>query len=235
MTYRDILKNQLRRRQELNPKYSLRSFASRLEISPSKLSEIMSGKKRLSVERAEMILSRLGLEVREAELFVLSVQVESSVKTKSLLSKEEMKRQIQALTSELNAGRTTRRNAWYFGAVNALDDIGVDPREYHRSLGVSSHQVEAAQRYRSRMAKFHSERREISYEPVSILKKVEEEQIRNDEMEIRAEYAFLTQAQALDLQKRIRSLILTYKSKNKNSDPEDLTMIHWGNCKILKK
>ena len=80
MNYRLILKDHLRRRQEINPRYSLRAFAKKLGISPSKVSEVISGKKRISVERGEDVAKKLGLLGKEYELFVISVQLESTSK-----------------------------------------------------------------------------------------------------------------------------------------------------------
>jgi hypothetical protein len=40
MDYRSILKNQLEQRKIINPRFSMRSLAQKIELSPSKLSEI---------------------------------------------------------------------------------------------------------------------------------------------------------------------------------------------------
>lgn len=61
-TYREIITTEFQRRQERNPRYSLRSFASFLGMSPAHLSQVISGKRSLSFKSAESIASRLSLE-----------------------------------------------------------------------------------------------------------------------------------------------------------------------------
>ncbi len=50
-----------------NPSYSLRSFARRLAISPSALSEILNGKRRISRKLAERLAEKLCLEPRHTQ------------------------------------------------------------------------------------------------------------------------------------------------------------------------
>ena len=50
MDYRDILSDQFNVRRKVNARYSLRAFARDMSISPSRLSEVISGKGDLSRE-----------------------------------------------------------------------------------------------------------------------------------------------------------------------------------------
>lgn len=63
-----------------NPKFSLRAFAQKLGITPSGLSQIFSGKKRVSYERAHEFASRLHLSDADSEYFLLLVQADSTKK-----------------------------------------------------------------------------------------------------------------------------------------------------------
>ena len=54
-----------------NPSYSLRAFARKLNIAPSTLSEVMSGKKRASREMAARLASALKLKSSETEYLCL--------------------------------------------------------------------------------------------------------------------------------------------------------------------
>jgi uncharacterized protein (TIGR02147 family) len=67
--YRELLKQHLAARMENNPRYSLRAFSRDLEISASRLSEILNGKQGLSGDRAVKIAGRLGLSNTEAADF----------------------------------------------------------------------------------------------------------------------------------------------------------------------
>ncbi|MGZ3748755.1 MAG: hypothetical protein ACXVCD_15580, partial [Pseudobdellovibrionaceae bacterium] len=53
MSYQTILKNELKYRLQRNPSYSLRAFAKALEMSAPHLSDILSGKKGLSLSSAQ--------------------------------------------------------------------------------------------------------------------------------------------------------------------------------------
>jgi uncharacterized protein (TIGR02147 family) len=97
--YRDILKDELERRCQHNPRYSLRAFARDLDLSPARVSEILKGKTGLSKERATIVAKRLGFSVTEIEFFADLVESEharSQVKknlAKIRLSKHESKTQ----------------------------------------------------------------------------------------------------------------------------------------------
>ncbi len=67
--YQDFLGNVLEMRQRQNPKYSMRAFARDLDLSPSRVSEILNRKKGISHETACQIGSSLGLS--EAETYHL--------------------------------------------------------------------------------------------------------------------------------------------------------------------
>jgi transcriptional regulator with XRE-family HTH domain len=67
--FAEILKNELSLRKERNPRYSLRSFASYLELSPAFLSKVLSGKKSLSSESFLKIAAKLNLEDQKVSEF----------------------------------------------------------------------------------------------------------------------------------------------------------------------
>ena len=231
MNYRLILKEHLRRRQEVNPRYSLRAFAKKLEISPSKVSEVLSGKKRLSVERAESLAKKLGLTGKEFDLFVISVQLESTSKR---TDKKELEKQIQSLTEQINAEKTTQKNAWYFGAIQALEDAGFDSQDFKDRLNLTDLQIENAKRFRNRIRRFYPERKEMSYDQTSLIKKIEEENYTYGSEALEADFVFLSKDQAQELNRKIKGFIRTLKSKNQNNSSENLSLIYWGNSKLLK-
>lgn len=51
--------------QQKNPSFSLRAFAQKLHLSPSALSEILNGKRKVSRQLAEKILSQMGTDPKE--------------------------------------------------------------------------------------------------------------------------------------------------------------------------
>lgn len=64
---RETLKNELAARTAKNPKYSLRSFAAYLEVSPSFLSKILNGKRPVTPALSAKIAAKLGLPVPAAD------------------------------------------------------------------------------------------------------------------------------------------------------------------------
>ncbi|MEZ4744339.1 MAG: hypothetical protein R3B45_18125 [Bdellovibrionota bacterium] len=230
MDYKVILKNQLRKRQEANSKYSLRAFAKMLELSPSKLSEVLSGKKKLSLTRIETLSLKLGLSDKERALFILSAQLESSSKN---LDKDELKQQIQSLSHQINAGKTAQRNAWYFGAIDALENSGFDSQKYKESLEITDLQIENAKRFRKRIRQFYPDRSEFSFEPISILKKIESKCFAESNNPIESDFVFLTEEQANEFKNKVKGLLKVIKSKNKGKSPKDLSMVYWGNLSLL--
>lgn len=60
-----ILLQELQMRQEKNPRYSLRSFARDLQLSPAMLSLVINDNRRLSREAASRIAARLSLPILE--------------------------------------------------------------------------------------------------------------------------------------------------------------------------
>lgn len=80
-SYRELLLNELRRRQSTNPMYSLRAFARALDMDPSTLSKILRGKRDLSMRKAFDLTLRLQLPAETVNAFLGSVANESK-KTK---------------------------------------------------------------------------------------------------------------------------------------------------------
>lgn len=73
--YRDILSEYFQIRRKINPRYSLRAFARDINMSPSRLSEVITGKGDLSREKAEQICAKLQLPPIVAADFIDLVEV----------------------------------------------------------------------------------------------------------------------------------------------------------------
>lgn len=72
--YREILKLELIKRQKNNPRYSLRAFGRDIELAPSKLSEIMSGKQGMSQASGKTVAEKLRFNGEETEYFLLLIE-----------------------------------------------------------------------------------------------------------------------------------------------------------------
>ena len=67
LAIQDKIRSHFAQLQRKNPAFSLRAFAMKLDISPSALSEIMSGKRKVSKKMAVKLLDRMYLDPKEVE------------------------------------------------------------------------------------------------------------------------------------------------------------------------
>ncbi len=72
--YRQRIFSELVARQGRNPAYSLRSYARDLGMSPTTLSRLFNGKRRLSVRNVKRVAVRLGFAPQETQAAVAEVQ-----------------------------------------------------------------------------------------------------------------------------------------------------------------
>jgi uncharacterized protein (TIGR02147 family) len=146
--YRDILKDELERRCQHNPRYSLRAFARDLDLSPARVSEILKGKTGLSKERAIIVAKRLGFSLAEIEFFADLVESEharSQVKknlAKIRLGKHENKthQMVQLDTFKLISD-------WYhFAILELLTLKGAQHKVawISQSLSISEYEAQSA-------------------------------------------------------------------------------------------
>jgi uncharacterized protein (TIGR02147 family) len=147
--FRTILRNELELRAQNNPNYSLRAFARDLKISPSRLSEIFSGKQGLSPAAALKIAERLGYSEDERERFCNLV---SSVHARSRKEREVAKGRLKETESDddihlLRMDAFKVISDWYHLAI--LEMIGLkwyknDTRLLAKKLGITAIQAELA-------------------------------------------------------------------------------------------
>lgn len=88
--YRDLIKEELFARKKQNTNYSLRAFARDLKVSQPFLSQIISGKKKLSAEKALLKIKQLNWPAQRRRNFIKSVNLESlkNPQAKDVLEKD---------------------------------------------------------------------------------------------------------------------------------------------------
>lgn len=137
-----FLTEELERRMKKNPRYSLRAFALSLRLSPGELSEIMRGKRRLSVKGALKITQALALPPETAQSFLTQVQQEEGraagipVDPKKNLQRRDLSIDLFHAVSE-----------WYcFAILNLAETQGFKFHSKHiaRRLGISETQAKLA-------------------------------------------------------------------------------------------
>lgn len=123
--YLHLLKEELEQRTKENSKFSLRAFALFLEVDPGGLSKILSGKKLLTPELADKIISKLdlkGLKKREF-LFSMAKSYEDAGRKRKghIIKKLNLKqRPSEYLGEELSPETYSIISKWYFYAILQL-------------------------------------------------------------------------------------------------------------------
>jgi uncharacterized protein (TIGR02147 family) len=118
MKSNELLKQYLNRKQEFNPAYSLRAFARDLKVSPSYVSLVLSGKKKLSAKTLERAIAVLDLD-DNAAMNLKRMMAAESPEGKMLLenSLEQGSRSSVQGYRPLPKGKISLLHRWYYVAV----------------------------------------------------------------------------------------------------------------------
>lgn len=133
MTEQLALQNKLREYllevQRKNPSFSLRALAKRIQLSPSAVSEILNGKRKVSQEMAEKILKNIGCDLQE-QYRLLSL-FNTDMQQKSFIEDNYLK---------LTADQFRLIADWYHFAILSLaetEDFRADPLWIAKRLGIN--------------------------------------------------------------------------------------------------
>jgi len=126
LDYRDVLRTELAARQRRNPAYSLRAFARDIVLSPSRLSEVLSGQQRLSVASAATIARRLAFDPERCSMLTDLVRMERAT---TQAERARIKRQIVAFQKQeksyflLQIDQFESIAKWYHLAILAAAEV----------------------------------------------------------------------------------------------------------------
>lgn len=116
-----FLSDELRRRVQLNPRYSLRAYAKNLKLSPGALSEILHGKRELSLKSVPGIAKAFGLNVEEGR-HLLRLALKSRAHKNEALQALERAAALKRNHHELSSDLFALVSEWYhFAILNLLD------------------------------------------------------------------------------------------------------------------
>jgi uncharacterized protein (TIGR02147 family) len=144
-----VLNTEFDRRKRKNDSYSLRAFARDLEISPSRLSEILKGSNGLSEKSANHIATKLKLKNLERKFLLDLVLAESARNGKV----RELAQVRLADSRKLKAYQEIKENQfhviadWYHGAILELPQVQGFQNNYQwvsQRLGITVQQAEDA-------------------------------------------------------------------------------------------
>jgi uncharacterized protein (TIGR02147 family) len=193
-----FLAQEYARRRQVNSRYSQRAFARQVGLSPGELSEILSGKRKLSLKSALRIAKSMGLTSTETKHLVHLSQVE---KSRVIGGSELLEPTLPTLeTQQVTEDMFFLVSAWYcFAILNLADCEGFrwDPQWIAKKLGVTKPEVMAALNRLERVGivVVQDGKKKISRDYVSNLGGIPSESIRNYHKEI-----FQKASQALDFQ-----------------------------------
>lgn len=145
--YRETLRRELENRCANNPRYSLRSFARDLKISPARLSDVLSGRYGLSRAAAFDIAKVIGLNAQETEFFC------NQVDSQHARSKQQREAALALVQDRTAHYRTLSLDGfhvisdWYHYAILELSltkDFQSDSAWIARALGINQLVVKSA-------------------------------------------------------------------------------------------
>ena len=145
----EYLRAELERRKALLKTYSLRSFAKDLEISPSRLSEVLSARQGLSAKFAEKISAKLKLTPKEAQFWLDLILAENSnnEKVREFAAIRMSEARMNNDRSQLKADQQQIVSNWFFIAIlemTSLHDFQPNVNWISERLGMNADQVQIA-------------------------------------------------------------------------------------------
>lgn len=147
--YTDFLRSRYEERIGANPRYSLRAFARDLAVSPSRLSEILSGKQGLSAASAQKLAKRLRFSVGETQRFC-DLVLASDGRSKRARASARDRLETRAPTDEvrqLQEDTFRTISDWYHYAILELtrvEGFRSDVGWIAERLGITALQAQAA-------------------------------------------------------------------------------------------
>jgi uncharacterized protein (TIGR02147 family) len=134
---KELLASELKKRKDRNPNFSLRAFARWLGISPSQLSQMLTGKRPITLSTMKKISHRLDLSPLEHKELMTSLIADTS----SMDSEKERKKLL------LQEDKFRLISDWYHFAILSLTrikDAQSDPRWIARRLGINVEEANQA-------------------------------------------------------------------------------------------
>jgi uncharacterized protein (TIGR02147 family) len=136
-TPKDLLNEEYKQRKGRNPNYSLRSFAKWLQFSPAQVSQMMAGKRPITLNSQKKINDRLGLSPSQSQEMIKGLLMQ-----KNLISAEPAKQNRLLKDDQFHLV-----SDWYHLAILSLTKVkgaSADPRWIARRLGIKSEEAHHA-------------------------------------------------------------------------------------------
>jgi len=146
--YREILNEYFLIKKEMNPSYSLRSFARDLDLPSSNLSSVLNGKLGLSKVSAEQITTKLKIVGSEKEKFInLVLASDARSKKEKILARGRLKKHELREKKEIQEDYFKLISEWYYYTILelvTLEQFESDHEWISKQLGVDKKTVNEA-------------------------------------------------------------------------------------------
>ena len=146
--YREILKDELNRRHQANPLYSLRAFARDIGLEAPRLSDVLNGKHGLSRIYAQAIAKKIGFSKEEKDFFCDLVESQHGRgKLKRQLAKLRLEQRHSLAENQIQLDTFKVISDWYHFAILELALIKFfksDPKWIAKQLGLNVQVVKSA-------------------------------------------------------------------------------------------
>ncbi len=134
----ELLEQEFNKKRLRNQRYSLRQFASYLEISPGRLSEILSRKRKVSMSMGERLMYKLNLDPEERKSFLNHITLE-----KNFFKSSNKPKKFHQLSTD-NFYLVSEWHHFAILSIMELDDFKSCPKWIAKHLGLSVVQVNLA-------------------------------------------------------------------------------------------
>jgi len=148
--YQTVIRDELAKRLEKNPRYSLRAFSRALAIDPGMLSRVLNGERIPSLTYSKKLLPHLDLAPAAAKKFLESVakanKEKSFVKNRAKLKKILFQEEVLPNRS-LSPDQFRIISDWYHYAILQLiatEDFRSNPSWIAKQLGIAEGEAEKA-------------------------------------------------------------------------------------------
>lgn len=121
-----LLNEEFKKRKASNRSYSLRAFSRDLKVSSGFLSEVLSGKKRVSVDKAMALSRTLGWSWRDTQIFLQTAQLDSATSkhARRFIKSEIKKTELQyGIFRNLKIQHFSPISNWYYFAIIEMTEL----------------------------------------------------------------------------------------------------------------
>lgn len=139
MDYRPWLASEFTRRCKSNPSYSLRGFAKFLDLDPSTVSQLLSGKRKASAKMVKKLCDAIGVDLEVEEALIRFANIKNKRNQLELIQDKD------AVYRQMTLDACALISDWYNYAIleiTFVQDFKNDPKWIAKKLGITATQAQ---------------------------------------------------------------------------------------------